>query len=1420
MAWDPRAALEQLGVTQVAAAVWDQVLEAENNWSLEVDIGDAIVDWDALEGFRAGLRKAKAEELWPVLQEVHGELTGLRGLICVLASSASPEALACYMELVTVQGADGNGALRPAIFRHCIQALKTLRAGDEEDVGNLPILQAVARWAAAVNLMEDAFTQTLDAVATIVIAPASKQVLDVTLEVATALVSPRHGEIRKVFLTVCKALLPGGVMVGEGMRCAQGSTVTRVMHTRRKAVIACITGRLAALPDLLVEKPLPENFFEENKEEVPGAAQALADPVVTLLQQWVYWTPDRNDWRQASAESVCALLGACPDVVQRFAHVLVSFLGAEKPGQRLLAVDVCLALAEAFPGQVPVQARILDRCKDPAPTVRAKAFSGLSVLVQGDCKDDSLKEMLTNKESEKYVDVAALFNVHVADPKPMVRKAAVTVFDAMIPFLIEKVGLTRQEAVDFFDIRECAQRTQDESVMVRKAACGALCKLLQLCPESDAVLQMWSLFVLPLVQDSEQSVSEKGLDEVERFVFQPLADWGQQEQVELGEDGIFKLLAAIGANSDALEFLLRSWRFSIKRAEAGTRPGVTGFLDAIRRAVDLVHVSSESPSSAIHCGMALWSLAEEAASVDAENIPARSALDAWRRCQDCSQDKRLVLFAVRILRIVQMKAAVLEDEVKGELAAGWLEKIPACETPALVSEMVRALEAAKPGAVAALVPDCVERITKFAIGGEAVDRIQEALFAMGEIVLQTSIGKVSDQCVTSVQTIATNTVMFEGSAVKLPEDVRGYAVITWGKMCLKDDQLAKKSVEPLVLHLKDGECFSVRNNILLVLADLCVMYTSLVDRFVPMMTNCLNSEYELLRKHAAMVLSHLLSEDFIKFRGSIQHRFIYALSDPADYVREFVEAVFERVLLHRITQPATCFVDAITALNGWLGCKLYQGARGNASFLLADEPVRRQRVYVFLLDRMTNEMKFAVQAGIVSNVLSLFADENDDGSMDAVDLPQTYDEPAGKVLRDCLKLLACKEIRVSFAKKEAGDDDEAPAAAAAAAGDQAKEKAISGLLKKHMAETVVPTLVSLKFIMEKKRSIFLRDLRACLNEVIKDYRDELSSLNLNTQLLREIAWDLKLELGGGEGEKAAAPNADTRKALDLSQEPTTPRRALGDAPDSWGSAGPNFSAGPSGRRHTNRSNSFSAERKGSSIRVPKARSSESVDGDADEAPDAPPTAVKAPSAIKASAVKAPAPEAGPAGEEPAGEEPAGEGEEPAGEEMVGEEAAAAEEAALPATAPDAAGEALMEPPAAEAEAAAAPAGEAAAEAAVEPAVEAAAPTPRSARGGRTPAAAKQTPAAAKQTPAAAKQTPAVEPVMEVEEVEEAPAAAKEEPASQEALAPSENVIRKGAPRTKKRKPEDQSDMEGEKVEEAVAKKRKPAKTNKENAETA
>ena len=56
-----------------------------------------------------------------------------------------------------------------------------------------------------------------------------------------------------------------------------------------------------------------------------------------------------------------------------------------------------------------------------------------------------------------------------------------------------------------------------------------------------------------------------------------------------------------------------------------------------------------------------------------------------------------------------------------------------------------------------------------------------------------------------------------------------------------------------------------------------------------------------------MVLSHLLSEDFIKFKGSIQHRFLYVLADPSENVRGFVEAVTDELLPNAAEGAGTLF---------------------------------------------------------------------------------------------------------------------------------------------------------------------------------------------------------------------------------------------------------------------------------------------------------------------------------------------------------------------------------------------------------------------------------------------------------------------------------------------------------------------------------
>jgi condensin-2 complex subunit D3 len=82
------------------------------------------------------------------------------------------------------------------------------------------------------------------------------------------------------------------------------------------------------------------------------------------------------------------------------------------------------------------------------------------------------------------------------------------------------------------------------------------------------------------------------------------------------------------------------------------------------------------------------------------------------------------------------------------------------------------------------------------------------------------------------------------SDIATPESARAHAFLALGKLCLRIETLAKKSLTILVqeLHQSDGDmCPSVQSNALLVLGDLCVRYTNLVDRYLPVMARCLQS---------------------------------------------------------------------------------------------------------------------------------------------------------------------------------------------------------------------------------------------------------------------------------------------------------------------------------------------------------------------------------------------------------------------------------------------------------------------------------------------------------------------------------------------------------------------------------------------------
>jgi condensin-2 complex subunit D3 len=111
----------------------------------------------------------------------------------------------------------------------------------------------------------------------------------------------------------------------------------------------------------------------------------------------------------------------------------------------------------------------------------------------------------------------------------------------------------------------------------------------------------------------------------------------------------------------------------------------------------------------------------------------------------------------------------------------------------------------------------------------------------------------------------------------------------------------------------------VRNNILFVMRDLCVKYTSLVDKYVQCMADCFRDPSELVRKQSLVMVMQLLQQGFIKWRQALLMRFVYTLVDSSADVRRFAEFVtLHLVQAKQPDLPLRHFVEIVCHLNGYL----------------------------------------------------------------------------------------------------------------------------------------------------------------------------------------------------------------------------------------------------------------------------------------------------------------------------------------------------------------------------------------------------------------------------------------------------------------------------------------------------------------------
>ncbi|GJP56701.1 hypothetical protein CLOM_g15756 [Closterium sp. NIES-68] len=410
----------------------------------------------------------------------------------------------------------------------------------------------------------------------------------------------------------------------------------------------------------------------------------------------------------------------------------------------------------------------------------------------------------------------------------------------------------------------------------------------------------------------------------------------------------------------------------------------------------------------------------------------------------------------------------------------------------------------------------------------------------------------------------------------LQAPVLAHGWLAQGRFCLVDHALAKTCVPLFVQELQCSPLPSVRNNIVIVLTDLCVRYTALVDP----------------TRQALVLLAGLLQRDYVKWRGTLVLRMLLSLVDASQAIREVALHLFTHVVPRRVPLvPYNIFIEALFALNA---CPFAPSSTTTAPPLPSSGPrppipslpnpasssnpassqpapsnpsqpnranstspggstpeeegcgptrhAARTTVYRTLLRLMAREHHLALSAKLCLQVLAPVLD----GAL-PLSCPSVQ-----AVVGDALDILSCKEMRPGSGKAAGGDEDGdeeaggspggaaggggggvgggARAAAAAGGGGAAanavKGRVVTQLMKKNLVENTIPILIELKRLLEAQNSPLQGALMGCLRCLFKEYRAEIEDLlAADPQLAKELVYDIQKHEAARARAVAAASRA-------------------------------------------------------------------------------------------------------------------------------------------------------------------------------------------------------------------------------------------------------------------------------------------------------
>ena len=508
----------------------------------------------------------------------------------------------------------------------------------------------------------------------------------------------------------------------------------------------------------------------------------------------------------------------------------------------------------------------------------------------------------------KSESISLLLRRRLKDDKSVVRKAALNGIETIARITQETASNnnTSFAALQFDDVIAVGNATQDEAVSVRKQAINTLCILLTTFSDSERIQKLWLDCTLPLVYDPEGTVQTRAQDAIVDFLINPFTlihKWVTKMKKKGGESiatasdisdeivfscQLYNLLTSdhVKCIHQALKLLSRSGRLDAKSLLPSLQSVATYAVD---HPDFYLSQSLHSGSWIVLEGLVLTTMGDKNVKID---VDPEFVTRTWSTMMSGSDDD--IHGVKRVLHVLTAVAPLVAANEATRLAGQLLHILLSFSASTdLIHSIVMALHAL----CAAKAPDdkaaksmtiswsnqlfdasliVLKRYVYNSNDNELPSDVTDAtivnhLYTIGEIAMlgveidcddkKVGIVSIPSQIVTLTQALIAPTLVqlttSNNDSTCLSDNIRAHAFITLGKICLRDSSLAKGCITTFIKELEVTNSPAIRNNILLVVGDLCRRYTGMVDRYIPNLASCLRDDSALVRQHSLMLLTQV-----------------------------------------------------------------------------------------------------------------------------------------------------------------------------------------------------------------------------------------------------------------------------------------------------------------------------------------------------------------------------------------------------------------------------------------------------------------------------------------------------------------------------------------------------------------------------------